>query len=450
MQCRRRQAPALRSGAQGDSCRLLDPVAGPHPGGHEEPGPALQRDGARLVGGRRRRRRKRIGLRRDRGAGRAELPSRVGSGGEEHRPRRVERLAGPAVDRGRHLIANGRELRVEHGAGAGGIRIVAVTADIVRRDARAGVRIDVRADTVRVEVVLRGEPGEQLDERCVRRSRRGLRRECAHERDADRALVVVLGVAAGHREPIRVVRARELAVPEVARVAALVDPPLLVDQVVVADVRPAPGNGVVVVDRAYRGRRIGVVVAARRVVDHQLLKREVLPRPLLVSGGVKAKALVGSPLGTRDDGWHRGRTLGDRSHPERKRLRPCRIERQDSERGEGPIGVDADDANRVDPDERAIRLVRGDRPIGRIVSLLDLDRPRRREGLPVLAERRGHQRIGMARPVDGDVGRIRRDVEFAGPAHRGRRLGRSHLDRTGTRTRLGQPSAPALPAAALP
>src|SRR5213080_5328132 len=86
-----------------------------------------------------------------------------------------------------------------------------------------------------------------------------------------------------------------------AGIATLVDIPRLVDQEVVANVAPALGDRVVVVDRADRRSRIRVVVLRVRVVDDQLLDRTEGGRPDLLAGRVVAERLVGPPVDSRRD-----------------------------------------------------------------------------------------------------------------------------------------------------
>src|SRR5882762_7624114 len=98
----------------------------------------------------------------------------------------------------------------------------------------------------------------------------------------------------------RVFAGGRLARSVVTRVPALVDPTGLVDQEVVADVPPALGDGVVVVDRPHGRGRIRVAVLRGGVMDDELLDRPEHGRPGLLSGAVIAKRLVRAPAGPRN------------------------------------------------------------------------------------------------------------------------------------------------------
>ena len=259
----------------------------------------------------------------------------------------------------------------------------------------------VLAPSGSMAVPARG-PGKHAHERGLGGRRGSLRGEVSKERDPHRAQVVVLRVARGDRQAGGVVGGRDLPVPEVAGIPALVDPTLLVDQVVVADVEPAPGDRVVVVDGAHRRRRIGVVVAPGSVMDDQLLQRKVFPRPELVPGGVEAQRLVRAPLAAGDDRRHHRGAVGLRTDPERDRLWSRRVEGQDGQLRQRAIGTDPHHLDAVHAHHRAIGLAAA-LPT---VAIVDLDRDRGREGLPVGAEGSGHDGVGVARPVNGDVGRV--------------------------------------------
>src|SRR5204863_8027355 len=98
-------------------------------------------------------------------------------------------------------------------------------------------------------------------------------------RDADRAVVPPVGVTADD------VVATGATGPDVA---------VLVDEVVVANVAPASGHGVEVVDRADRGRDVGAAVVTGGVVDDGLLHALVLRRPV-------QERLVGAPVRAGQD-----------------------------------------------------------------------------------------------------------------------------------------------------
>ncbi len=114
------------------------------------------------------------------------------------------------------------------------------------------------------------------------------------------------------------VRADDLALPIRALVAAatpLIDAAKAVDEGVVADVAPALGDRVVVVDGAdiLHGLVCGIggvgiagvlrigVVEGGRMVDNDLLRRNVHARPDLGAVAVEAIAVGGAPLLTRQE-----------------------------------------------------------------------------------------------------------------------------------------------------
>ena len=174
------------------------------------------------------------------------------------------------------------------------------------------VRVDVRAD-------LRDQAGQ----RPPRLDRRRLGREGAEAGDPDRAGVMAVCVA---------------ALDAAAAVAALEDVALPVDQVVVADVPPALGDRVVVVDRADAGGRVGLAVGGRRVVHDDLLGCLPLRRPDLPALGVEAKPLVAAPLAARDD--RQADLL--REAAGRRRRPGGRVDQVEPEVVERPLGLDLD------------------------------------------------------------------------------------------------------------
>ena len=113
-------------------------------------------------------------------------------------------------------------------------------------------------------------------------------RVVAHHRDAERAGVEAAGVGALH----------VLGQPAVA---ALVDVAVLVHQRVVADVLPAAGDRVVLVNAPHDARGLGlrVVVRAGGVVDAGRAEVGVVRRG-------SAAGLVGSPAGAGDHARHAG------------------------------------------------------------------------------------------------------------------------------------------------
>ncbi len=99
--------------------------------------------------------------------------------------------------------------------------------------------------------------------------------------DSDRAPVVAQGMTCDH---------------VVAADASLVDSALLVNEVVVTDISPAPGDRVVVVDRPHRCSWVWIVVFRDRVMNDRLGHLQVLALPDLLARGVEAQLLIRSPV----------------------------------------------------------------------------------------------------------------------------------------------------------
>ncbi len=112
-------------------------------------------------------------------------------------------------------------------------------------------------------------PGEQVDERADG-GRRGASAvlEVAEQGDAHGARVVARGVRSDDPEATLVGPGVRTAVGVRLRPATLVDPTRLVDEEVVADVRPATALDVVPVDPSDRGGGVGQPVAGLGGVVH--------------------------------------------------------------------------------------------------------------------------------------------------------------------------------------
>ena len=191
----------------------------------------------------------------------------------------LELPAGPPTLRLGREATDVRQPGVEVLARTCGGRRVAVAVDRLE-----GLLADLLAGGGGVDAVQRELPGEERAVRLDHRARRLLDVVVADRRHRERVVVVVQGVRADHR-------AVDAAVP------ALPDPPEPVDEVVVADVRPAAALGVVRVDAAQDARHLvaRVVVGVHRVVDEAGVHLAVVQRARA------AHALVGAPLGTRVD-----------------------------------------------------------------------------------------------------------------------------------------------------
>ena len=151
-----------------------------------------------------------------------------------------------------------------------------MAGDVVQELGGPEDRVRIRRRALRVQAVPLQLPGEQLLE-GVSGGLGGLPvLEVAEERDPDRAVVEVTGVAASNDVAGQILAVVVLAGPVVAREPALVDPARFVDQEVVADVAEVAADGLEVVDRPDGRGRVRVVVPAGRVVDDRLLHRREL------------------------------------------------------------------------------------------------------------------------------------------------------------------------------
>src|SRR5205823_3023095 len=146
-----------------------------------------------------------------------------------------------------------------------------------------------------VDVVAGRLPGQQFHQGVEGRGRGLVAAGVVTEHgDAGRPGVDRLGVGSDDAPAGVVLPGGGLAGPVRAGEPALVDPALLVDEEVVADVVPAVGPGVVGVDGPHGLGRVGVVVGRHRVVDDQLGDRGEL-------GVALAHPFVGPPLPAPDD-----------------------------------------------------------------------------------------------------------------------------------------------------
>ena len=246
------------------------------------------------------------------------------------RRERGGRRGGRRADRVGHPLADLGQAVVEPPAGAARVADVTVAGDVGERALRP-VGGGERRRPLGIDVVAGGLPGQQPHEGVDRRRRRLVpARVVAEHRHPGRAGVHRLGVGADDAPPGLVLSGGRLAGAVAAGEAALVDPALLVDEEVVADVVPAVAPGVVGVDRPDGLGRVGVVVLRHRVVHHELRDRGELGLPL-------AHPLVGPPPRPGDD-------LG---------LRRCRpVSHRFRRRRAGP-GVDGDDLEVGGTDEPA-------------------------------------------------------------------------------------------------
>src|SRR5262249_56790407 len=207
-----------------------------------------------------------------------------------------------SADQARDVGTDRRQRRVEAAARALGRGNIAVAGNIRegRLQTADGVRVERAA--LRVDPVARVDPGDQALEGAPGGRRRILVRERTEERDPDRARVVALRVRGGDAVPVQVLAGRRLTGRVLARVPALVDVAGLVDQEVVADVAPALGDGVVVVDRPDRRGGVRVAVLGGGVVDDHLLHWVEGRRPDLLARRAEAPPLLRTPSRPGDDG----------------------------------------------------------------------------------------------------------------------------------------------------
>ncbi len=234
----------------------------------------------------------------------------------------------------------------------------------------------------RRDVEAAAGPGEEVEQRLfhIRQlcSVELVDLEVADEGNAGRPFV------AGKRVPANDVGADDLAPAVetlVAAAATLIDAAEAIDESVVADVAPALVDGVVVVDGAHvlhgliggvvgirvvGGRSIGVIEGGR-VVDDDLLRRDVHARPDLDAVAVEAIAVGGAPVLARQelvvverrrqaagvgDRTRRARSLGRRSPPHRCRLHTGGVRRR-VQSGDDDPGRAAPSPGRL-PSKRAL------------------------------------------------------------------------------------------------
>ncbi len=179
-----------------------------------------------------------------------------------------------------HGLADVIEIGIHAIAGTRAVVHIAVAAD----GRQVGGFVEILAGE-RIEIACRpggdpGEAGQHLGCGCFDAI-------VAHHADAATAMRVLVGVAADN---------------VVSTDTAFIDIAHEIHEVVVADITPAAGDGVVVVNGADFGEWIAEV-GCIRVVDDDVLHFLIVRNPLAGAALGTAIGEVGTPFLAGDDGW---------------------------------------------------------------------------------------------------------------------------------------------------